>query len=60
MARARILIVEDEGLVAKDIQHTLEILGYDAPATAFSGQEAIKKTEEINPGHTQKLSDTVY
>lgn len=49
MAKAKILIVEDEIIIAKDIQNTLKSLGYDAPAIAFSGEEAIKKTEEIQP-----------
>jgi PleD family two-component response regulator len=59
MAKARILIVENESIIATDIQNTLKRLGYDAPAIAFSGQEAIKKTEQIKPRHTQKLSNTV-
>jgi CheY-like chemotaxis protein len=34
MSKTRILVVEDESIVAKDIQRTLEKLGYDVPATA--------------------------
>jgi len=49
MAPARILIVEDEAIVATDIQSTLKALGYDVPAIAFSGEEALKKVEEIQP-----------
>ena len=49
MANAKILVVEDEGIVAADIQSTLKSLGYDVPAIAFSGEEAIKKVEEIQP-----------
>ena len=49
MAKARVLVVEDEAIVAKDIQNMLKALRYDAPATAFSGEEAIKKVEEIRP-----------
>jgi len=49
MAPARILIVEDEAIVAVDIQKTLKALGYDVPAIAFSGEEALKKVEEIQP-----------
>jgi CheY-like chemotaxis protein len=49
MAKARILIVEDEAIVAVDIQKTVQTLGYDVPAIAFSGEEALKKTEELHP-----------
>ena len=49
MVTARILIVEDEAIVAVDIQKTLKALGYDVPATAFSGEEALQKTEELHP-----------
>ena len=49
MAKAKILIVEDEAITAKDLQDRLKELGYDAPAIAASGEEAIKKAEEIKP-----------
>jgi PAS domain S-box-containing protein len=49
MVKARILVVEDEAITAKDIQNRLKDLGYDAPAIASSGEEAIKKVEEIKP-----------
>jgi CheY-like chemotaxis protein len=49
MANTKILVVEDEIIIAKDIQNTLKTLGYDAPAIVLSGEEAIKKTEEIKP-----------
>jgi CheY-like chemotaxis protein len=49
MARTRILVVEGEGIVAKDIQNVLKTLGYDAPAIALSGEEAINKSDEIHP-----------
>jgi len=49
MAKARILIVEDEAIVAVDIQKTLQKLGYDVPATAFSGEVALRKAEELHP-----------
>jgi len=35
--------------VAVDIQKTLQKLGYDVPAIAFSGEEALKKAEELHP-----------
>jgi len=43
------LIVEDEAIVALDVQKTFQKLGYDVPATAFSGEEALQKTEELHP-----------
>jgi len=49
MAKTKILVVEDEIIIAKDIQNILKTLGYDAPAIVLSGEEAIKKTEEIKP-----------
>ena len=49
MAKAKILIVEDEALIAADIQYRLEDLGYEAPAIAASGEGAIKKAEMIKP-----------
>jgi CheY-like chemotaxis protein len=47
--KPRILIVEDEAIVAADIKSTLKGLGYDVPAIAFSGEEALNKVEEIQP-----------
>jgi len=49
MEPANILIVEDEPVVAKDIQLSLQRLGYHVPATATSGEEAIRKAVEIHP-----------
>ena len=37
-----ILIVEDEGLIAADVQRKLQRLGYPVPAVAQSGVEAIR------------------
>jgi two-component system, cell cycle sensor histidine kinase and response regulator CckA len=38
----RILIVEDEGLIAAEVQRKLERLGYQVPAIARSGTEALQ------------------
>src|SRR3989442_12918027 len=46
---AQILVVEDEGIVAKDIQDSLEKLGYGVCGIASSGKEAIHKAAETNP-----------
>lgn len=49
MAKARILVVEDEGIIAKDIQNRLEGLGYAVPAIASSGEQAVSKAAETQP-----------
>ena len=49
MEKAKILVVEDEKIVAYDIQHTLKELGYDVLAMASSGEEAIEKTGKTYP-----------
>jgi len=49
MAKTNILVVEDEGITAKDIQGSLQDLGYAVSAVVSSGEEAIKKAEEDNP-----------
>lgn len=49
MEKARIMIVEDEGLVALQIKDTLENLGYEVPAVALSGEEALAKIAGTEP-----------
>ena len=49
MAKAKILVVEDEAITAMDIQNRLKELDYDVPAIAASGEGAIKSVEEIEP-----------
>jgi len=49
MVKAKILVVDDERIIANDIQDMLKDMGYDVPAIASSGEEAIKKAEEIKP-----------
>src|SRR5512139_2167279 len=49
MVGSKILVVEDERIVAKDISRRLEKLGYTVVATASSGAEAIRKAREIHP-----------
>jgi signal transduction histidine kinase len=48
-ARHSILIVEDEPIVAKDLQMTLRDAGFDAFAIAYSGEDAIKRASERCP-----------
>ena len=49
MAKAQILIVEDERIVAQDIRVTLVNLGYSVAAVVSSGEAAIEKAEELRP-----------
>jgi|Deesub1362A_J573_1020465.scaffolds.fasta_scaffold00013_17 diguanylate cyclase (GGDEF)-like protein/PAS domain S-box-containing protein len=49
MEEVRILIVEDEGIVAKDIQNRLKKLGYSVAGIVASGEDAVKKAEETRP-----------
>lgn len=49
MGKARILIVEDEAIIAKDLQWRLEGMGYDAPLIVATGQEAVDKAHETAP-----------
>jgi len=49
MARARILVVEDERIVAEDIGESLNKLGYSVVAIVSSGEEAVEKAEELAP-----------
>ena len=45
-SKVRILIVEDQFLVANDIKDNLENLGYEISAIATSGEKAVKKAGE--------------
>lgn len=45
----RILVVEDEGIVALDIAAKLNNLGYTPVGTAASGEEALAKVADLNP-----------
>ncbi|MFB0525775.1 MAG: histidine kinase dimerization/phosphoacceptor domain -containing protein [Phycisphaerae bacterium] len=47
--KIKILVVEDESIVGKDIQKTLQNLGYDVPCVVSSGEAAIQKAEENRP-----------
>lgn len=49
MTNAKILVVEDEAIVAKDLQYRLKKFGYLVPTIASSGEEAINKAVEILP-----------
>lgn len=49
MSSAKILVVEDENIVATDIKNRLNRLGYTVPAVVNSGEKALKKVEETHP-----------
>jgi PAS domain S-box-containing protein len=49
MTAIKILIVEDNGIVALDIQSSLKSLGYDVAGIAPSGEEALCKAEQTRP-----------
>lgn len=44
-----VLVVEDEVLIADDIQRTLVRLGYQVPTTVLSGESAIEATGQLQP-----------
>ncbi|MDI9624421.1 MAG: methanogen output domain 1-containing protein [Methanothermobacter sp.] len=45
----KLLVVEDESIVALDIKHRAELLGYKVVGIASSGEEALKLTKEKKP-----------
>ncbi len=49
MKQKKILIVEDERLIADDIKMSIKRLGHDVCGMVSSGEEAIKKAEETHP-----------
>jgi CheY-like chemotaxis protein len=49
MSQPKIVVVEDEGIVAKNIKHMLKGLGYEVPAIVSSGKDAIQKAAETKP-----------
>lgn len=49
MAETRILVVEDEGIVAMDIRETLQGLGYRVPACVASAEEALEHVARERP-----------
>ncbi|MGY2726541.1 response regulator [Thermostichus sp. OS-CIW-26] len=47
LVKGSILVVEDEKIIAKDIANVLKKFGYAVPAIASSGEEAIRRLEEM-------------
>jgi two-component system cell cycle sensor histidine kinase/response regulator CckA len=49
MDKTKILIVEDNPIVAEDLKIKLTKLGYDITATAYSGEQALESVKERKP-----------
>lgn len=49
MPGAQVLILEDDRITAEDIRLSLGNLGYSVLGIASSGEEAIKKAQELRP-----------
>ncbi len=49
MDKKRILIVEDETVTAMDLKSSLIELGYEVPAIAASGEDAVRRATELLP-----------
>ena len=47
--KSRLLIVEDEAIVARDIEDVLKRLGYDVCCSVSSGEEAVEKARSFLP-----------
>src|SRR4030067_616037 len=52
MEKIRILIVEDEGLIARDIEDMVRNAGYEVCAVVGTGEDAVEKGEESRPDLT--------
>jgi PAS domain S-box-containing protein len=49
MAKAQILVVEDDNIVAMELRDRLQSLGYAVPAVASYGEGAVEKAGETHP-----------
>lgn len=49
MSKMNILVVEDESIVSKDIQHSLKKLGYHVVGAAATGEKALDLAQEFKP-----------
>jgi len=45
----KIMIVEDEAVIALRLKQVLTTMGYDVVGIAYSGEEALKKAKSLNP-----------
>ena len=49
MAKINVLVVEDESIVSKDIQHSLKKLGYNVVGASATGEKAIELANSEHP-----------
>jgi len=49
MSNEQILVVEDEAIVAREIQNTLKSFGYAVPTVASTANEAVQEAAETHP-----------
>lgn len=49
MSKINVLVVEDESIVSKDIQHSLKKLGYNVVGSSSTGEKAIELAGEERP-----------
>ena len=49
MAKTNVLVVEDESIVSKDIQHSLKKLGYNVVGSSSTGEKAIELALDLKP-----------
>lgn len=49
MSKINVLVVEDESIVAKDIQQSLKKLGYNVVGICSTGEDAIKSAKDLTP-----------
>jgi len=49
MGKFKIVVVEDESIVAKDLQSSLKNMGYSVPAVVSTGEKAIEAVHKYRP-----------
>ncbi|KAB0666285.1 EAL domain-containing protein [Oryzomonas japonica] len=47
--KVKILVVEDQAVIAEDLKQTLQGMGYDVPAVVYSGEFVLDTTAEERP-----------
>ncbi len=47
--KARVLVVEDEKIIAKDIESTLKRIGHESAGSVSKGEDAVTMTETLKP-----------
>ena len=52
MSKARIIIVEDENILAKDLATSLGDMGYEVTSVTGRGEEAVRRSGEERPDCT--------